>query len=152
MIKITDIFEAVNRELVKNFPDWTVYIDRMPEDFERPCFFIEFLTEFCEPQNISTVKRTDYIMLTCFGETDSDFNVSTDDLLELQQKVMSMFDCQKLVVGDRSLSVGVDTSGKTEDTIVINLQAEFFDERVREKKEFDTMAEVIVNKSIKGGI
>ncbi len=65
---------------------------------------------------------------------------------------MSMFDCQKLVVGDRSLSVGVDTSGKTEDTIVINLQAEFFDDRVREKKEFDTMAEVIVSKSIKGGM
>lgn len=152
MIKIKDIFDAVNKELVKNFPDCTVYIDRIPEDFERPCFFIEFVTEFCEPKNISIVKRTDYIMLSYFGRIDNDFNVNTDDLLDLQQSIMHMFDCQKLNVLDRSLSINVDTSGKSEDMIIINLRAEFFDQRNRDEKVFDITKEVIVNKSIEGGI
>ena len=40
MLKIKEIMDGINAILVRLYPDRTVYIDVLPEQFERPSFFL----------------------------------------------------------------------------------------------------------------
>lgn len=39
MLKIKEIMDGINAILVRLYPDRTVYVDVLPEQFERPSFF-----------------------------------------------------------------------------------------------------------------
>lgn len=152
MINTTDILNAINRELVKKF-NYTVYIDTMPENFERPSFFIGLTKESTIDKNINTVEKTKQFKIVCYEEKDENYNSNTLSIFKMMEDVCELFSSEKLSVDDRMLNISMDVNtDQSMDIIYIDVIVKFFDDRVREKKEFDTAEEVIVSKSIKGGI
>ncbi|MEA5085100.1 MAG: hypothetical protein VB018_13280 [Lachnospiraceae bacterium] len=145
MLRTMDILNAINRELVKKFPDRTVYIDRIPKNFERPSFLLEFVTTSLNGKNKNTVEVTEYYTITCYEETDRCYNSDTVKLIETQSDVLGIFRVGKLEVLDRCINIKASSSGRDEDIFYIDLQVEYFDERGLEEDESEIAENVIVN-------
>ncbi|MCI1958187.1 MAG: hypothetical protein LKJ25_01010 [Clostridia bacterium] len=145
MIKTRDIFDAINREIVKVFPDYTVYIDTQPKDFKRPSFLLSYLTTTCQPKGINTVEKSEYFLITVFINADELLNSDTTNLLDIQNDVLDIFSVGVIQVQDRFIAVSASASGRDEDVIYIDLQFTFFDERGIKQKTSETAEKVITN-------
>lgn len=139
MIKTSEVLDAINSALVKKF-NCTVYIDFMPEDFERPSFFLTLISEKTSDVNRYTVERTKNFKLICYESKNEYFLSSSLDLIRMQEEACILFETGKLQVKDRMLNIStaVETELST-DTIFINIEVKFFDDRCIEKEKNEIM-------------
>lgn len=149
MIKTTDVLNAINRELVKNF-NYTVYIDTMPEDFERPSFFIGLLKESNTDKNISTVERTKQFKIICYDKKDESYNSDTLSIFKMTEDACYIFSSGKLEVGDRKINISTDiTTDKDLDIMYIDVTVKFFDDRGIKAEDEETMENLAVGTNFK---
>ena len=70
-----DIVLAVNRRLTEKWPQWPVYVDVCPENFERPGFWIHDLKATQAVQTPFLVRRDLTGQLTGFDPADDHYEV-----------------------------------------------------------------------------
>ena len=151
MITEKDLLTAVNQLLVDQCPDTAVYINRCPQNFIRPSFFLEHVTTDRRDQNCKTVELTVDFSITCFVETDSHYNVDAECLMELQTKVLSLFHSGYIMVGDRAVKVKASSSGFNEGEAYVDVQFEFCDDRADEAEEPTLISTVTTKVKLKEG-
>ncbi|WP_313342518.1 DUF6838 family protein [Sedimentibacter sp.] len=133
------IMDAINTLLVNKYPEYTVYIDLCPDDFDRPSFLIEQIRKNVDSVNKGTVKVTEYFSVTCFEDT-GDY---TTNLLIRQQEVLDMFRSGYLNVEDRSIKAKANNGGKDFTEAYIDLQFEYYDDRSDDEDTTPKIKEVI---------
>lgn len=142
MVKIKDIFIAINKRLVEAYPSYTVYAKYNPKDFKRPSFLLEFIRNSQIDICRTSVEKTVYFTITCFTKVDKYNYADPEELAELQEGVMQLFNEGYIVVGDRAIKVKSSAGGIDDDQAYVDLQFEFVDNRSDETDEKPIMAEI----------
>lgn len=134
MIDTLQIINAVSALAVKEIPELkATYIDLKPKNFERPCLLIETATVDPKPAAAWLEQVTAYFTLTLYDTTDDYSHSDTVSLLALQTKLLNLFRCGYLRVGDRALPVKASTGGRNWDRAYVDLQLEYLDSRMEEE-------------------
>jgi len=105
-----------------------VYVNLLPKGYDRPSTLIEMQSVERADANISTVAVKASFVVTCYVEVDGHYQSDVDRLMERQDKVMSLFSCGYLQVGDRFLEVRAETGGM-DFTESVELELDYFDDR-----------------------
>lgn len=145
MLDSVKIMDAINRELVRQYPDYTVYLDLCPSNFERPSFLIEFITLSQDTANLSTVNQTAYYTVTCYDVVDDYDHSDTTRLLRLQHGVMNLFRSGALDVDGRHIKVSASTGGRDWDRSYVDLQFSYYDDRSDAEDDTPLMERVYTN-------
>lgn len=145
MVKPSDIATAINSRITAEFPGYTVYIQRCPEDFVRPSFLLEYVSISRRDANRSTIEKTVNFKITCFEIIDENYQSDPDRLTGLQEAVLELFSCGHVPVGDRSIKIQSSTGSMDLDRAYVNLQFQYFDERTDAEDTTPLMRSVITN-------
>ena len=121
--------EGINIALVEAFPDYKVYPKRTPKDFKRPSFLLEYVTTLRKDVSRNTIEKSVFFKITCFIDLDSHRRPDTDNLAEIQEDILQVFECGYVSVGDRAIKVQSSNGGFDDDRAYVDLQFEFFDTR-----------------------
>ena len=133
-ISVVDVLNAVNKKLVEWF-DYTIYIAEMPENFERPSFFLTVDGMTKKAVSFNNVEKTFTLRVVCYAEKNERFSSDTIAILTMSEEVMELFDSGKLAVGERQLNVEASIETNTEkDVIYVSIKVKGFDEH-KESKE-----------------
>lgn len=135
----------INRLLVEKYPEHTVYMDVCPKDFDRPSFLIELITIRQSPVNKGTIREIVYFGIAYFDETDEYLNSSTENLLTVQQNILNLFKSGYIKVDDRAIAVKASLGGRNLDRAYIDLQFEYFDNRLDEEDTEPKIKDVYIN-------
>ncbi len=145
MVKQNEILLAINLLLVAAYPEYTVYIQECPKNFDRPSFKIENVRisqiDVCR----STVEKTVYYTITCFATTDDYYRTNPEELTDLQDTILQKFLPGYVTVGDRAIKVKGSTGGTDTDRAYIDLQFEYFDNRTDEVDQTPLITSVTTN-------
>lgn len=145
MIKVNQIRDAINRLLVDKLGAKNVYINRCPKNFKRPSFWLETVCFNSEPSSYSTVKVEAHFSITCFISTDAYGNSDSTELTDMQESVMSLFRAGYMKVDDRALTVKANAAGYDNDRSYVDVQFEFYDERLEKAEAIPLMSSLNVN-------
>ncbi len=142
MVKQTDIFTAINELLVVAHPDYTVYIQACPEKFTRPSFLLEMIkisrTDICR----MSIEKTAYFTITCFTSIDEYYRSDPEELVNLQEDILQIFNRGYVTIGDRAIKVKSSGGGADTDRTYIDLQFEYVDNRTDEEDQTPLIATV----------
>lgn len=122
-----DIAIAANQRLVANWPEWPVYMDVCPEQFQRPSFWLH---DFKASQAVLTpflVQRKLSGVLTVNDETDDHYDVSSERLMQVLAEVMDLL-TPPLKVGDRRLTLEIQLEGRDPGEGHLILSAQWMDD------------------------
>ena len=142
---MNDIITAVNGLIVKKYPDDTVYINLLPQDFDRPSFFIELIDDERVDVNRNTVEVTVDLSVTCYIDVDGHYNSDIESLIERLDSVSDMFTCGYLTVGDRYLAVTTERGDIDFTESYIGVQLNYFDDRPIQGEELPLIEAVKPN-------
>ena len=142
MISILQILESVEAKILSVYPNAAQYIDICPEQFERPAFLVERVTNSRRDVNFNTIQMTEYFTITCFAEVNRRNHSSVLELLEIQEKITDLFRCGYLTVGDRAVRVTASSGGRDFDQAYVDIQLEYSEERekLQEKELIDEIS------------
>lgn len=143
MLKTSEIFKAIRQTLAQHWPDRMVYTDTVPEDFERPAFFVQYIgTKPPEEKNMGTIAMTHNFEIVIYGEKNEDWITMQEELMDLQQEVLLLFAFGKMQVEDRWPDVKASASAGKDDEAYVSLQIEYWDDRPMVEKNWPLMEEV----------
>lgn len=144
MVTAKDLLTAVNRVLVEEYPDRTVYVTDCPKDFKRPSFLLETVRVSRNDAAYGTVAKTVYQTITCFIPIDKQYRSNPNELMELQDAVMQLFSCGFVQVGDRAIKLQ-SLSGETDnEAAYVDLQFQYYDDRSAEADTAPTMSNITI--------
>ena len=144
------ILDAVNLQLVSLGHGWAVHRDALPEQFERPCWFIS-----AEEQERTVMTRfsdevKQKINILCIGNLNEDNKGNADELAKMVDEVIELFTNTGYVrVNDRCLkSDGIKAKRTAEDGFNIELNLNFSDD-ARLPEELPLIEEVFTSQQVK---
>lgn len=142
MITITNLMTAINTEIIKLYPESTVYVQACPKDFARPSFWLEYVRISQNDVSKNSIEKTVYFSITCFAPVDKHFRSDPDELSTIHDNILSLFDKGYMNVSDRAIKLKSSTGGMDIDRAYIDLQFEYFDTRSDVKEELPLIASV----------
>ena len=142
MLSTTMIMNAVGDELLKADPDAYIYVTFQPSDFKRPCHYIELAKETVTDASRTLVSVSSYFTITSFIPKDNDGESHAQDLLEIQNTVLSIFRKGYIKVADRAIKIKASTGGYSIDRVYVDFQADYFDDREETTEPPDVMENV----------
>lgn len=142
MLDLIKVRDEINKILVKRYPTLTVYIDKIPKDFERPSFLIEYVTSSQDSISKDTLKEQLFYTITYFSNVDEYYNVDKMDLHSVLVEVLKVFRIGYIRVEDRAVNIRASSGGSNENEIYIDLQLEYFDDRLEESEEYNKVGEI----------
>ena len=148
MIDFVKIQDEINKLLVKKYPNFTVYINKIPQDFERPSFAIEFIRNSLEEVNKGIIRETDYFTITYFAELDDYYNTDKFNLQNVLLNIQRVFRSGYIKIEDRAIKVKTSNGGSNDDEIYLDLQFEYYEDREEVKEQEEEIKEIIFS----GGI
>ena len=148
MIDFIKIQDEINRLLVEKYPNFTVYINKIPQDFERPSFAIEFIRNSPEEVNKGIIKEIDYFTITYFAEVDDYYNTDKFNLQNVLVNIQKIFRKGYIKIEDRAIKVKTSNGGSNDDEIYLDLQFEYYEDREEVKEQEEEIKEIIFS----GGI
>lgn len=148
MIDFIKIQDEVNRLLVERYPDFAVYINKVPKGFERPSFLIEFISNAPVEANNDIIKEISYFTVTYFGEVNDYYNTDKLVIQDVLVNTLKIFRKGYIEVEDRAIKVKASNGGSNDDEVYIDLQFEYFEDRLEEYEEYDLMQEIIIDKEV----
>lgn len=105
-----------------------VYVDRIPEEIQRPSFAVELQKTELQDMNLLLVRKTAAILITCYVETDASGG-SREELNRRQDSVMNLFARGWLAVEDRHpAALAIRGQGST-DSCQVTLSVTWNDDR-----------------------
>jgi hypothetical protein len=147
MITNQKIIDEVNKLLVQEYPQYPVYINKVPNNFERPSFFIKFIIESSEDVNRSVSAESVYLQLIYFANEDEYGITDSIEQQEGLRKLKTIFSAGYIRVEDRA--VKVKATGKTVDgEIALDMAFSYYEEKVL-LDQIETQHELIGDISIK---
>lgn len=99
------IVERIKQLLEKTYPNEPVYVDQLPQDFERPSFLLEAVKREVKDVNIGLIQVTLTLKITCFSAVDEYGDCSREELNQRMDGVQSLFCSGTLAVDDRALKI-----------------------------------------------
>lgn len=130
MTTTKDIMNAIQELAAKEISELKrIYTNLVPKEFKRPCLLIEPVTTSNRDANKALIKTTPYFTLTVYDTTDDYSHSDTGALLDLQEKVLSLFRAGYIRVGDRALHVEASTGGREWDKAFVDVQLSYHDLR-----------------------
>lgn len=143
MIKTTDLYNSINKVIVKLYPSVIVYTpERIPKDFKRPSFLIEHIKNSRMDINRTTVQKTDYFTITAYESVDKYNRADVLKLIDIQDTLLNGFGVGYLIVDDRAIKVKSSSGGTDTDAVYIDLQFEYFDNRYESQETEETIQSV----------
>ncbi len=112
-VESVDVMRAVEKALYRAFPGEPVYRDRLPKDFQRPCFTLECQKTEQTDANAVLVQKKVELLITCWAEADAYGDSSREELTRRQSRVMGLFAAGSFPVLDRHLAVQATTGEQT---------------------------------------
>lgn len=112
MIAKKDILNALNLALVGLGGGLTVYRDKLPQEFDRPSYYIELGKRTASPATRWSVEVQQPVRILCIGELDDSGNADTDALEQMSDDVIAMLSIGFLRVGDRCLHIDQNVSDR----------------------------------------
>lgn len=143
MIDFIKIQDEINRLLVEKYPNFTVYINKIPQDFERPSFAIEFIRNSPEEVNKGIIKEIDYFTITYFAEVDDYYNTDKFNLQNVLVNIQKIFRKGYIKIEDRAIKVKTSNGGSNDDEIYLDLQFEYYESREEICEEEEKIKEII---------
>lgn len=143
MLKTSEIFKAIRQKLAEQWPDRMIYTDTVPEEFERPAFFVQYLnTKPPQNMNAGTVAMTHNFEIVIYGQKNEDWITMQEELMDLQQEVLMLFAFGKMQVEDRWPDVIASAAAGKDDEAYVELQIEYWDDRPMVSQQLPLMEEV----------
>lgn len=142
MLDLIKIRDEINKLLVKRYPTLTVYIDKVPKDFERPSFLIEYVTSNQNSINKDTLKEQVFYTITYFSEVDEYYNTDKIDMHSVLVEVLKIFRVGYIKVENRVITIDASGGGSNENEIYIDLQLEYFEDRLEDVEEHEKIGEI----------
>lgn len=144
MITQRMILDAVNLQLVSLGHGWAVHRDALPEQFERPCYFISAEKQSRKPIMINSDEVNQQINILCIGTLNDDNRGNADELTGMCDEVIALFTNNGFVrVDDRCLGIaGMAAERTAEDGFKIKMDLSFFDDARLDNEELPTMQEI----------
>ena len=112
MLSVQQIMQGINAILVRLYPDRTVYVDVMPEQFERPSFFLRPAGRKITSRTAAVVEVEQMVTVQCIDEVGDRYETETARLYGVTDALTAAF-LQRgaLACGDRHLTADrVDVS------------------------------------------
>ena len=143
MIGINQIIDEINRRLVERFPDFTVYVEHVPQDFVRPSFFIRFVQIGAQERiAYDVIRQTPQFTITYYAETDAYYRTDKTGMHGVLNAILLLFRHGNIIVGDRSLNIQATAGGENGQEITIDLQLDYTDDMQEPAGTDDRMQEI----------
>jgi hypothetical protein len=105
LITTQKIIDTVNQLLVNQYPTFTVYIQKVPEGFERPSFFIQQVTEDSSDFSVSLTNENLILQLVYFAPV-SDYYIEDElNQLTVHGMLKIIFNKGFINVEDRAIKI-----------------------------------------------
>lgn len=135
MISVNEIKDRLNIILFKKFNEFTYYTERLPKDFERPSFFIDFITVTYNAVNVSTLLEEYHFQLIYFSTVD-EYNISNNNNLhEVLKNTMYLFRKGYIECKSRAIKVDAKVGEVYENEFAIDLKFTLNQQRLKEEDE-----------------
>ena len=143
MIAKKDILDAVNRALVSLGRGWTVYRDGLPEQFDRPSYYIELGTRSSKPATRWARELAQPVSFRGIGALNAAGTAATDAPAQASDDVAELFAIGFVRVGDRALHVDSDVTSRTaDDGMEVTITLHYLDEAPGEAETEPPITEV----------
>ncbi len=105
MLRIKEIMDGINAVLVRLYPDRTVYTDVIPEQFDRPSFFLRPEGRKITSDTAALVTVEQMVTVQCIDTVGERYETETERLYAVTETLTDAF-LQRgaLVCGDRKLT------------------------------------------------
>lgn len=91
MLTVQQIMQGINAILVRLYPDRTVYIDVMPEKFERPSFFLRPAGRKITSRTVAVVEVEQMVTVQCIDEVGDRYETQTARLYDVTDTLTAAF-------------------------------------------------------------
>lgn len=145
MINFIKIQDEVNKLLISKYEGFTVYINDEPQEFDRPSFYIKYITNSPTQINYATIKETDHFLVTYFAPVNEYFLTDKLNMLNVTNEVLQLFRPGFIKVNDRAINVKASSGGSNRDEAYIDLQFEYFEDRILNPPTYDLIQNINMN-------
>lgn len=128
-MKTNEVLQAVKAAIGRIYPGERVYVDELPEGFQRPSFALECQKDEWTDAGIGLVRREMTLRITCFVPVNAYSDSSRETLNARQDAVMGLFGAGALHVGDRALKVRLSQGMGTPDFAEVKAVLSWYDTR-----------------------
>lgn len=142
MITIQKVIDSINDILYALYPTYMCYIQDIPKDFERPSFFIQFVTDGSTDMSRAVTEEEITIEVVYFAPVN-DFQIAEKtDALSMYQRVKDIFRKGFIPVEDRAVKVS-GLNGETRgNEIYLVIDFTYFEDRPQEAENYQTMQDL----------
>ena len=130
MLKIKEIMDGINAILVRLYPDRAVYVDVLPEKYERPSFFLRPEGRKITSRTAAVVEVEQMITVQCADEVSDRYETQTARLYGVTDTLTAAF-LQRgaLVCGDRHLTADRVDVSRSLDIADVTITVTYEDDR-----------------------
>lgn len=119
-----------------------IYIDLVPQNYERPSILIELVTSKRDDVNALTVRETDFFTMTIYDEVGERYESSSRRLMELQQRTLDIFRAGYLRVDGRAPLVKASGGGRDFDRAYVDVQITYTEQRLPDAAPLPLMEQI----------
>lgn len=146
MTKQREILDAIRLLAKERIPEIRRnYIEEEEKGFLRPSLTIQPLVTDYQDGSSTTRFVTRHYLLIVRVDVDEYGKEPVEEMLDLQEKVVSLFACGYLRVGDRALKAKVSSGGTERQEAYVDLTLSYLDDRGLEEESLPLMEELIMN-------
>lgn len=146
MTKQREILDAIRLLVKERIPEIRRnYIEQEEKNFLRPSLTIQPLVTDYRDGGPNTWFVTRHYLLIVRVAPDEYGKEPVEDMLDLQEKVVSLFACGYLRVGDRALKAKAGSGGTERQEAYVDLTLSYLDDRGLEEEPLPLMEELIMN-------
>lgn len=134
---LEQIETQVIRQLEDAFPGVSsIYQNQNPAEPDRPSFLVKTGKHTTEPANLKTVHCVTNVSITCFLATEGEASSPAPS------SVLRAFQAGYIRVGDRALKGLANLVGAEENSFLVELQLEYYDDRTDEAETAPFMEKI----------
>lgn len=147
MITILNIIDAINDLLLTKYPEYTHYIEEIPQGFERPSFYIQAVTDSWQDANRATTIENPSFQVVYFANVDAHNLSSVSERLGVYSAVKNLFKPGYVMTEGKAIKLAENGfKGEIRDNeVFFTLDFEYFEDRPRNEVDYPLAAEVKVN-------
>lgn len=137
---LEQIETQVIRQLEEAFPVVSsIYQNQKPEEPTRPSFLVRTVKYTAQPASLQTVHCVTNVSITCFLESGA---VQGEEQAPTPSLVLQVFQSGYIRVENRALKLLVSLAGAEENSFLMELQLEYYDDRMGEAETAPFMEDI----------
>ncbi|WP_313559723.1 phage tail terminator family protein [Ruminiclostridium cellobioparum] len=147
MITIEDIMDAINISLLSAFPEHSFYIENIPQNFKRPSFYIQLISDTWEDSNRSTTKERSSFQIIYFGTQNAYGITGIAEKSSVYETVKSLFKNGYIPVKNQMIKLSEQgfRAELRENRVNFTVDFEYFNLREENTQNLQKAKEIIIN-------